>query len=374
MKDVSTFETEYDSFHEDRAYQTRGVFLKKFPLDSLQRLTLEDYVVGHGTASFCNLVESGTRPWANIQGANSFKFGIYYGREKRDPTVRYRFAQKYGSSPPDAFANVKRAIIELVQLGAARNPDFKAIDANPLSQMFKAKILSLYYPTRFLAVCSAEHLELLGEMLGFPPNLPKSHYQHLLITAKASDMTTCAWSEPKFMAYLYKIYVGTETPIEPPIAKPREERHRRVDFEELQKDRAEIGRIAEEFAIEWEKERLRGSGLKHLVSDIDDRRRIPSYGYDFRSFTSPDVERFIEVKSVAKVEDGHRFFLSENEHEVSRSQKHCAGYYFYLVFFDGKRKPVELEPLLAERLYENAELEPSAYEVRFDRRKLGDAE
>lgn len=368
MKDIARFEAEYDSSHEDKAYQTRGAFLKNFPIESLRNLTLEDYVVGHGDASFCNLVESGTRAWANIQGATAFKFGIYYGREKRDPAARYRFTQRFGSSPTDAFANVKRALIELVQLGAAEKPDFTAIDANPLSQMFKAKILSLYYPKRFLAVCSAEHLEMLGEILGFAPNLPASQYQHLLLSAKAGDTATHRWSEPKFMAYLYKVYVRTERPVAPPIEKPKTKRHRRVDFDELQKDRAEIGRIAEEFALEWEKERLRGSDLKHLVSRIKDRRKIPSYGHDFRSFTTAQEERFIEVKCVAKVTDGHRFFLSENERETSLSQGCQRGYYFYLVYFDGKRHPVELEPMLAERFYANAELVPSSYEVRFDRR------
>ncbi len=371
MKDLAKFEAEYDSSHEDKAHQTRGIFLKKFPFDSLREMTLEDYVVGHGTPSFCNLVESGTRAWANIQGATSFKFGIYYGKEKHDPTFRYRFVHKFGTTREEAFANVKKAVIDLAEAGNANKPDFAAIDANPLSQMFKAKILSLYFPKRFLAVCSAEHLWMLGDILGFASNLPASEYQSLLLKAKQGDPVTRHWSEPKFMAYLYKVYVRQQRPIAPPIEKPKAKRHRKMDFEELQKERAEIGRIAEEFALEWEKERLRGLDLKHLVSRIEDRRKYPSFGHDFRSFTSDSEERFIEVKSVARVEDGHRFFLSENELDTSRSKEHQTGYYFYLVYFDGKRNPIELEAMLAERLYANADMLPSAYEVRFDRRKFG---
>lgn len=370
MKNIATFEAKYDSSHEDKARQARGMFLKKFPIESLRKITLEDYVVGHGTASFCNLVESGTRAWAIIQGAPAFKFGIYYGRQKHDPTLKYRYTKRFGSSTKEAFANVKQALIDLVESGAVKSPDFAAIDANPLSQMFKAKILSLYYPKRFLAVCSAEHLEMLGEMLGFAPNLPASEYQSLLLSAKRSDLVTRRWSEPKFMAYLYNVYVRVQKAVAPPIEKPKIKRHRRVDFDELQKDRAEIGRIAEEFALAWEKARLRGSDLKDLVTRIEDRRGIPSYGHDFRSFTSFEEERFIEVKCVAKVKDGYRFFLSENELDTSQSKKHRANYYFYLVYFDGKRNPMELEPMLAERLFANADMAPSSYEVRFDRRKL----
>lgn len=373
MKDIAKFEAEYDSSHEDKARQTRGVFIRKFPPDSIQTLTLDDYVVGHGDASFCNLVESGTKAWANIQGATSFKFGIYYGKEKRDPELKYRFTQKFGNSPKDAFTAVKAALLDLVALGTADQPDFAAIDSNPLSQMFKAKILSLYYPKRFLAVCSEEHLRMLGDIMGFDENLPVSQYQNLLLKAKRQEQATKRWSEPKFMAYLYKVYVRVDRDVEAPIEKPKTKRHRKVNFEEMQKDRAEIGRIAEEYALRWEKERLAGSDLEDLVDRIEDRREYPSYGHDYLSFSTADEERYIEVKCVAKVEDGHRFFLSENERETSLSAHHRAGYYFYLVYFDGKGNPVEVEPMLAGQLYPKSEMLPSSYEVRFDRRKFGKA-
>lgn len=374
FKDLAKFEAEYDSSHEDTALQTRGVFIRRFPLHSLDKLTLEDYVVGHSQPSFCNLVESGTKAWANIQGATSFKFGIYFGRTKSDPERKYRFTEKFGTNEKDAFSAVKAALLDLVALGAASSPDFKAIDDNPLSQMFKAKILSLYYPDRFLAVCSGEHLDMLGEINGFEMNLPRSQYQNLLLKAKRSDATTRKWSEPKFMAYLFKTYVRIERAIESPIEKPRAKKHRRVDFEEMQRQRAEIGRIAEDYALAWEKERLIGAQLEHRIREIEDRRDRPGYGHDFLSFSAENEHRYIEVKCVAKLDDGHRFFLSDNEHQTSLSKAHCDGYYFYLVYFGSDGKPVELEAVSAKQLYLKVELLPSAYEVRFDRREFKKAE
>jgi hypothetical protein len=67
--------------------------------------------------------------------------------------------------------------------------------------MFKAKILSLYYPERFLAVCSSEHLGMLSGIMGFPKNLQSSHYQNLLLDAKRGNPATRTWSAPKFMAF-----------------------------------------------------------------------------------------------------------------------------------------------------------------------------
>jgi hypothetical protein len=133
LKDLVKFEAEYDSSHEDTALQTRGLFIRKFPLHSLDKLTLENYVVGHGQPTFCNLVESGTKAWASIQGATSFKFGIYFGKTKSDPTLKYRFTEKFGTNNKDAFAGVKEALLDLVARGAASQPDFQAIDDNPLS-------------------------------------------------------------------------------------------------------------------------------------------------------------------------------------------------------------------------------------------------
>ena len=43
-----------------------------------------------------------------------------------------------------------------------------------------------------------------------------------------------------------------------------------------------------------------GIGYEELVKKIEDRRDIPSYGYDYLSFNAPGHERYIEVKSVGR--------------------------------------------------------------------------
>jgi hypothetical protein len=366
VKDIAKFDAEYDRSHESAALQARGVFIRKFPLQSLQTLTLEDYVAGHGGPSFCNMVESGTRRWAIIQGATSLKFGVYFGKTKKDPVQKYRFSEKFGTTKEIAFRAVKVALLDLATLGAAKQPDFAAIDANPLSQMFKAKILSLYYPNRFVSVCSGEHLELAGRALGLRGGLPASEYQNHLMGAKQKNQATSQWSTPKFMAYLYRTYIRPDSPTMTPIAPPRSKKYRLVDFDEIQKERGEIGRLAEEFALKWEKNRLVGAQLGHLIARIEDRRKRPAYGHDFLSFTSEEEHRYIEVKCVAHVEGGYRFFLSDNERQTSIDPGKRDAYYFYLVFLKGKRVPDKVMAVLADQIYSTAEMLPSCFEVRFD--------
>jgi Domain of unknown function (DUF3883) len=103
-----------------------------------------------------------------------------------------------------------------------------------------------------------------------------------------------------------------------------------------------------------------------LVDKIEDLRNRPGHGHDFLSNTSNNRPRFIEVKSVAKLAEGHRFFLSDTEREISVSRDHAHVYYFYLVFFDGKGHPADVVAIRADQLYRNAELTAASYTVRFD--------
>lgn len=365
---LRAFEASYDITHEDMAFQVRGEFLQAFPQENLNRISLDRYVIGHQQPTFCAYVEAKTRSWANIQGSTSNKFGIYFGRTKSDPNKIYRFTRKFGETRDQAFRAVKAALLDLLRLGGEQKIDFSAIDANPLSQMFKAKILSLYYPERFLNVCSAEHLALLGNELGFAEDLPVSEYQHLLLQAKLSHAITRNWRNPKFMAFLYDTYVHADSNPTSIVQKPRKKSHRKVNFEDVQNQRDAIGKAAEDFALEWERERLSGANLGHLIPKIEDRRDRPGYGYDFLSYSSAKQQRFIEVKSVGKLSggEGHRFFLSDNEHSISKSAEQCDAYFFYLVFFNGDGEPSELRPILAGDLYKLAEMVPASYVVRFE--------
>jgi hypothetical protein len=364
--ELNAFDAAYDTSREDSALRTRGEFLAAFPQNRLRDLTIDSYVIGHQSPTFCDYVEVKTRDWANIQGATAFKFGIYFGKTKSDRQKTYRFTNKFGNSKEGAFAAVKGALLDLVREGSKSDPGFAAIDDNPLSQLFKAKILNLYFPDRFLNVCSSEHLELMVAKVGLPDNLRLSEYQNRLLKTKCDNSTTRAWNNPKFMLFLYSTYIPKQRKVASLVERPRAKTHRKVNFEDIQDQREAIGRKAEEYALAWEKERLTGADLTHLIADIEDRRERPGYGYDFLSHSAVRRPRFIEVKSVAKLREGHRFFLSDNEYTVSSSPEHQDSYYFYLVSFDGGGEPTELRSIVASELYGHAEIAPSSYAVRFN--------
>lgn len=365
---LHAFAQNFDTEYEDKAVITRGKFLCSYPLSKLKNIALDDYVIGKGTASFCACVEVKTKAWANMQGATAKKFGIYFGKTKSDPTMRYRFAQKFGKTENEAFDGVKEALLNLVKAGKSKS--FREIDENPLSQMFKAKILSLYFPEIYLNICSSEHLEKIALSIGISEQQFVSEYQHLLVENKLANKITKDWSNPKFMSFLYANFIRGDlsTPPSATFKNPRKKSRRRVNFEDITANRDAIGKASEEFAIEWEKNRLIGLGYQELVTKIEDRRDIPSYGYDYLSFSAPGHERYIEVKSVGRdrEEECFRFYLSENELSVSNSDESSSDYYFYLVLYGKDGKPCDLLARHAKEFYKSSEISPCAYVVRFD--------
>ncbi|AOR59329.1 DUF3883 domain-containing protein [Pectobacterium parmentieri] len=366
--DLHTFGKDFDTVYEDKALISRGQFLHAYPLNRLKDITLDEYVIGKGTASFCACVEAKTKAWANMQGATAYKFGVYFGKTKDDLKTQYRFTKKFGKTTNEAFHRVKEALLNLIQAGQSKN--FREIDENPLSQMFKAKILSLYFPDIYLNICSSEHLTEIALKMGIQEQKFVSRYQNLLVENKLANKITKDWSNPKFMSFLYAKFIREDLKknISITIKKTRKKARRKVNFEDISASRDAIGKMSEEFAIEWERNRLIGLGYQNLVEKIEDRRDTPSYGYDYLSFNTPGHERYIEVKSVGRnrKEECFQFYLSENERSVSISDESSKDYYFYLVFYSKDGNPYDVLAKRAKDFYSNSEMFPCSYVVRFD--------
>ncbi|MBI0275776.1 DUF3883 domain-containing protein [Hafnia alvei] len=364
-EDINKFESKYNRTKEDAAEQSRGEFISKFPIETLSSMKINDYVIGRQQPTFCTYVEVKTKPWAAIQGATAIKFGIYYGVTENDKNKKYHIAKnKFGKSVDEAFKNIKKTLKELIELGSAKKLNFKAIDKNLFSQMFKAKILSLYFPNAFINICSKEHLQKIGMYLNLPDNLYCSQYQNEILKIKKSDPYTKGWSNHKFMSFLYMKYIKNEFDSKNILITPEEIDYDEVDFDDIQSQRDLIGKKAETFAYNWEIQRLQGKGGKMPV--VIDQTKKPKFGYDFLS--KSHKRRLIEVKAVKRLKaDDYRFFLSENELSVSKEE--VDDYYFYLVFFDKNTEPYDLRAFAAKELYRNSTISPASYKVHIKIKK-----
>ena len=77
-------------------------------------------------------------------------------KRKSDLARRYQQSPMWGDTANEAFASVKKAIVDLLR--AAENDQMDAVRASRISPLFKGKLLYLYFPQKFAPVYSLDHL------------------------------------------------------------------------------------------------------------------------------------------------------------------------------------------------------------------------
>jgi len=348
--------------------EEREQFLKKFPQKRIPKLALSKYALGGNRSeeSFCYWLENRLKGLGNIHGATAFKFGIYFGRTKSDPIRKYRFRKKFGNDKDEAFQKVKEAIINL--LDAAKKEDIGSIRENPLSPMFKGKILSTYYPDKYLNIFANEHLEYFLDKLKIPYEEAQDEIdkRQLLIDFKNKDEVMSEWTIYEFSKFLYdsfgrpsrkenapealKEYIESSrdypkikevnaefvdlliNPENPEVKTGKTKRvGRTIDFEKENKNHKLLGNRGELIVFNLEKQYLRGRGKKDLAEKIDwVSKKDDSLGYDILSFEESGEKKHIEVKATKQSPDSQATFLiSSNQYEKA---KKLSNYYFYVVF------------------------------------------
>ncbi len=105
----------------------------------------------------------------------------------------------------------------------------------------------------------------------------------------------------------------------------------KIDFAERDANNRAAGDFAEQIVIKYEKENLTAAGKGELAAAVTQvSLESDSHGYDIVSYDPSGEEKHIEVKAVkSKPVSSFRFFISENEIAIARSDKN---YHLYIVF------------------------------------------
>lgn len=122
----------------------RQKFVEDYPINRIMNLTKKEYGVGLGkeNKSFCYRVETELKDLGDIHGSTSYKFGLYYDKkEHKAGNDTINFAKRFGNNEDEVFDNIKNNIVNLIKAG--ENNDSENISKNPISPMFKGKILSI---------------------------------------------------------------------------------------------------------------------------------------------------------------------------------------------------------------------------------------
>ncbi|MFA6322933.1 MAG: DUF3883 domain-containing protein [Candidatus Buchananbacteria bacterium] len=352
-------------------------FVSKFPINKIQEISIDEYVIGKGShESFCYILENSLKPYGDIHGATSKKFGIYYGVEGDDKIRKYRINKKFGATPEEAFFNIRNEINNLVRAGLVH--DLNSIAANPITAMFKGKILSSYFPDKYLNVFSSRHLDNFLDKLGieFDKNENEVYKREKLLEFKSSDREMVNWSFYKYFKFLYKSFgrPGSLTnkfyadnskikneidysdivfsdidDVKPEILNLEQNSlsemgHKNIakfkegKYEIDDKFKKEIGDRGELIIFNYEVDYLKTIGRSDLSLKVDHKSlKSDSFGYDILSRDDRGRKKYIEVKStIQSVHTFKRFFISANEYYQACNKYN---YYIYIVFEVNTKHP-----------------------------------
>ncbi len=384
----------------ERLESERRDFLKKFSVEKIKSMSVEDYVIGAKKSgnSFCYLIENRLQELGNIHGATAFKFGIYFGKTRSDSKLKYRFTSKFGATENEAFDNVKSAILQLLE--SAKEEDLGVIRDNLLSPMFKGKILSTYFPNKYLNIFADEHLEYFLDKLDIPYSELDDEIakRQLLIEFKEKDSVMSKWTIYEFSKFLYESFGRPSRKEDAPNElkeyleskkdypkikevkaefinlnitpeniqyeqKGRKPIRKTIDFEKENRIHKLLGNRGEEIVFNLEKEYFNSIGKKGLSQKVEWVSRYDdSLGYDIKSFEEDGQEKYIEVKSTSQFPDSNaNFLISSNQYSEA---KKVENYYFYIVF-NAKSKQPRVWKIKNPLQYENKGLTfiPISYRV-----------
>jgi hypothetical protein len=356
-------EWEEKTWQNAEQLQTR--FVADYPLRKIPNLTLDEYVIGKGpkNRSFCYRIEREMDTIGIILGSTSFKFGAYFGHTKSDQLDKYRFAKRWGASVDEAFKSVKRAIVEL--LTADLNGDLVTIANNPLSSLFKGKILFIYNPKKYAPIYSEAHLKHFIAKLNLRgPFECEADMQRALMEYRAQWPELRAQHPALYMWLLYEIFPYrskngfseedsspepildeslkgaqfiSEIPASRIESKNTTKAHGVGDYEDDLRKRRRIGDRGEHLVLALEKARLiqaKKPKLAERVMHIS--QETDSAGYDILSFEEDGNERPIEVKATTGKNLDRGFYISSNEVEKAAE---LPNYHLYIVFSAMSKQP-----------------------------------
>ena len=370
--------------------ETRDSFVNKFNTKYLINMELKDYATGrlsideNGKNSFCYLLEFGMMRLGDMRGGTSKEYGVWYSKEEK----KYKSVKKYGDSVEECFQKIKEELCKLLIAGSKE--DYTSISQSLLSPLVRGKILSTYFPEKYICIFKEEDIDNFLNILDIDYDIHTidtlEKKMHLLKEYKNEHKLFQKYSDYYFVKFLYDTYnqeLKTKHTINGEIDYQIElvdfkylgthkkknklrYRDRETDYEKINRNKKDIGNRGEKAILKYEKNNLLSLGLNELAQKVE-LTENDALGYDIISYTETGEEKHIEVKTTSgnsdKILD---FYLTDNE---LQKMKLDSNYYIYYLF-DIKNKP-KLHIINKEALlnHEKDYLMPVAYKIMIDVQK-----
>ena len=145
---------EYDVDVEKAEEKRRLEFVEKFPIESIAHLKLDEYVQGTGKDNFSYWLEF-KKVLFGIGGGNASKFGLYKASDEKYYTISGNDKRELtGESLIKHFEKVKTGILKAIEYTREdRIGEIATLDL-PVWNMVLLKIITIYFPEKFITVAA----------------------------------------------------------------------------------------------------------------------------------------------------------------------------------------------------------------------------
>ncbi|MBN8573292.1 MAG: AAA family ATPase [Candidatus Kapabacteria bacterium] len=201
----------------DSKERGRLAFVTKFPIDKISELSLDEYVLGTDKESFCYWLEFKKIEDKVIQfgigGGNASKFGLY---KTKDGSYQIGFGDKKkvvnGKELEDCFSSIKNIItLAIKYVSENRVSEIKKMNV-PFGNMILQKILSIYYPDKFITIGSSNVLIDFAKYINLqnidlnPDNLIEINYECKKVIDAIPEFKN--WSYEKIGSFVWNYFDG----------------------------------------------------------------------------------------------------------------------------------------------------------------------
>ncbi|WP_298075066.1 DUF3883 domain-containing protein [uncultured Bacteroides sp.] len=347
--DIKRYNSDYKYYES-----LRNDFVQRFSVGRILRMSLDEYVIGKNLKkdNFCYELERALAPLGKIVGATSSKFGIYYNQKEK----RYKVSKMWDSgSLQKSFDALKKELISLINAG--KSDDIDIIRSSKISPMFKGKILSTYYPQKYLSIFSEDHLDYFIQRLELDHKLKENSdifdKRNVLLNFKNCYSIMSTWSLNAFSHFLYTVYPGSPKSVKEigdyykgaemmdgdfesfDDEETQNSTKGKTDYDAQNKAKKQLGERGEYVVVQYETKKVKNCGIKG--KPIQKSLYDDTLGYDIISYDSEGTEIYIEVKATNLSPRNFHFYFTRNE--LDAAKKYRESYHVYIVFNPNNAKP-----------------------------------
>ncbi len=282
----------------DELKELLDLFLNRWTIDSINNMTLLEYVGLGNKDTFCQWVETKTRMLGSIKGLTSIKFGIYERQDANKKPKNYKnddkysWLQGYGDNRKVAFKNTKQDIIKIINLSEIGR--FDLIDNIQLPDLFKWKVAFLYSNERLIPIYKKDVLFKIANYFGLQTTKSTtiSEIQNIMMLNKPANLNVY-----QFMWQLYKEFGESEDEKEVIGATNKKGLRTTRKATTKRNTQTQIRTVTRSFVAEQKHNKIQETLEKLLTKQYGKENVILEENYVDIKLLQPNYISFYEVKS-----------------------------------------------------------------------------